>query len=203
MIGVLVAIAMVCLFPVWPLGFKVALLYISVSLLYLLLGIILVRLVIYFFFRIFGLECWLFPNLFMEVAFIDSFIPIVAYEKADDGKLGWILRTLGLIFVAMTIYKLVQEPAGVIDYYSNLGPNMYNDIIDWGKNKLDPNTTTIDIVGRKGIRNFEEILKDTHVHEDAEERVETYTAENDDGLSDTDTEDSENKKRFGDEDEED
>lgn len=66
MLGVLVLV----LFPLWPLGFKIFIWYVSYYTTMLLVGIIILRLVLYLFFSIFGASIWMFPRLFDNVDFI-------------------------------------------------------------------------------------------------------------------------------------
>lgn len=67
MYAILAGIFILCLFPVWPLQVKIGVFYISVVLLYFLVGIIAIRAVLYLLVRILGVELWLFPNLFEDV----------------------------------------------------------------------------------------------------------------------------------------
>jgi len=55
-----------CLLPVWPLEFKIFIWWVSYILLIIMLGLIIIRLILYGFFLIFGKEVWLFPELFND-----------------------------------------------------------------------------------------------------------------------------------------
>jgi translocation protein SEC62 len=55
-----------CLFPVWPIELKIGIWWVSYILLLIMIGLIIVRLLIYTLFYIFGIDVWLFPNLFDE-----------------------------------------------------------------------------------------------------------------------------------------
>jgi translocation protein SEC62 len=80
----LVAIFAVVLFPLWPVKMRIGVWYLSVGLLGLLgvfFGIAIVRLILFsitYFVASPGL--WIFPNLFEDVGFIDSFIPLYAWH---------------------------------------------------------------------------------------------------------------------------
>ena len=65
-IGVLLAV----LLPVWPEELKSILLYINIALLYILFGIMFLRVVLYAIIKMFGYEFWLFPN-YLEDVFIN------------------------------------------------------------------------------------------------------------------------------------
>lgn len=75
-IGVLIAIAFM-LFNLWPLWLKIGIWYFSFYTLMFLLGLILVRLFIWLFLFHFGLDFWIFPNLFSDnLGPIESFFPL-------------------------------------------------------------------------------------------------------------------------------
>lgn len=59
-VGVLLA----CLFPVWPLELKLGVWWVSYILLMIMAFLIIVRLQFYLFFYIFGVDLWIFPNMF-------------------------------------------------------------------------------------------------------------------------------------------
>jgi translocation protein SEC62 len=63
MVGVLLAV----LLPVWPEELKSILLYINIALLYILFGIMFLRVILYAVIKMFGYEFWLFPNYLEDV----------------------------------------------------------------------------------------------------------------------------------------
>ena len=64
------------MFPLWPYELKYGAWLVSFSLLVFLLSVIILRLIIYVIFAIFGLSFWVFPNLFGDKGPIDSFKPL-------------------------------------------------------------------------------------------------------------------------------
>ena len=66
-IGVLLAV----LLPVWPESLKSILLYINIALLYILFGIMFIRVILYAIIKMFGYEFWLFPNYLEDVKYIN------------------------------------------------------------------------------------------------------------------------------------
>ena len=60
---------MVCLVPVWPDSFKAVVLYINIGFLYVLFGIMFLRLILYVVIKIVGWDFWLFPNYLEDVLF--------------------------------------------------------------------------------------------------------------------------------------
>ena len=64
-VGVLIVIAFM-LFSIWPLWLKIGIWYVSFYTLIFLLGLIIVRFFVWLFLFHFGLDFWLFPNLFID-----------------------------------------------------------------------------------------------------------------------------------------
>lgn len=133
MILIILAIALVILFPIWPISFKKFIFFACVVLLFSLVGLIAIRTFIYIFVRIFGYDFYLFPNLFavnqfkfsniidlffipsifilnkQDVSYLDAFKPIIAYEKCDDNKFETLLRFVGFFIMSYAIYILSIE----------------------------------------------------------------------------------------------
>lgn len=63
---IIVGILAFCLLPVWPLELKIFIWWVSYILLIFMVGLIIVRWILYGFFLIFGKEFWLFPDLFND-----------------------------------------------------------------------------------------------------------------------------------------
>ena len=97
----------ICLFPIWPDYLKLVIFYISLVLLYILLGISVIRLVIWFLFRLIGMEFWLFPNLNADVGPIESFIPFYEYNWTEDGWVEYLSRFIGFL-IAIYIAFLIN-----------------------------------------------------------------------------------------------
>lgn len=73
----------VLLFPLWPRVMRVGVWYVSMTamgLIGLLFATALVRLVLYVASAVVGKGFWLFPNLFEDVGFFESFVPLYAWE---------------------------------------------------------------------------------------------------------------------------
>ena len=136
MTSVLVAVFGIFLFPLWPLSAKLVIFYISVVLLYVLLGIIFVRLIVYIVLRILGFELWIFPNLFQDVSVIDSFKPFCTFNRCHDDWNGLAMRFVGLCILGLFIYKLNEEPVMLTDF-KDMGAQTFDDIIEWGTLRLE------------------------------------------------------------------
>lgn len=75
-------------FPIWPNFLKVFAWYLSASMLLFIFFLITSRGVLFLFIWIFGYDCWFLPNLFDEsLGFVDSFKPVISFERTKDGQL--------------------------------------------------------------------------------------------------------------------
>jgi len=75
-------------FPIWPNFLKTFVWYMSVSLLIFIFFLVVVRALLFLFVWILGFDCWFLPNLFDEsLGFVDSFKPVVSFEKTKAGQL--------------------------------------------------------------------------------------------------------------------
>ncbi|CAN6647423.1 hypothetical protein TRVA0_022S01310 [Trichomonascus vanleenenianus] len=102
----LVAIFGIVLFPLWPVKIRVGVWYLSMGLVGLLaafFGIALVRLIVFCItYVVLKPGFWLFPNLFEDVGFVDSFIPLYGWHgksylpNANKPKKKGKKRNLGL-----------------------------------------------------------------------------------------------------------
>ena len=89
-IGIIVVVFGAILFPLWPPMLRTAVWYLSIALLGLIAGIALIAVVrlILFIITMFALPpgIWLFPNLFEDVGFFESFVPLWAWQKQPKSK---------------------------------------------------------------------------------------------------------------------
>lgn len=88
--GALAAILAVVFFPVWPYTLRLGVWYVSMGLLGLLglfFAMAIVRLILYIITRLtLRRGWWLYPNLFEDVGFFDSFRPLWAWEETAEDK---------------------------------------------------------------------------------------------------------------------
>ena len=89
-VGALVLILAVVFFPVWPYKMRLGVWYLSMGclgLLGLFFGMAIVRLILYILSKVaLPKGWWLYPNLFEDVGFFDSFRPVWAWEETADDK---------------------------------------------------------------------------------------------------------------------
>ena len=87
----LLAVVTVVLFPLWPYFLRRGVWYLSMGCLGLLgafFGLAIIRLIIFIFTVAIGPQpgIWIFPNLFEDVGFVDSFIPFWAWDIPPPSK---------------------------------------------------------------------------------------------------------------------
>lgn len=116
MVTTLTLVVLVCLFPVWPDFLKLIIFYISLSLLYFLLGIMVVRLIIWALFRIFGKDFWLFPNLNADVGPLESFVPLYECNNTEDEWAEYLGRIIALGLTIYLIFILRTDPTILSEY---------------------------------------------------------------------------------------
>ena len=89
-IGIVVVLFAAILFPLWPPIMRTAVWYLSIALLGVIAGIFAIAVVrlILFIITMFAVPpgIWLFPNLFEDVGFFDSFVPLWAWQKEPKKK---------------------------------------------------------------------------------------------------------------------
>jgi len=89
-IGIVIVVFGAILFPLWPPILRTAVWYLSIALLGLIAGIIVIAIVrlILFVITMFAVPpgIWLFPNLFEDVGFFESFVPFWGWHKLPKSK---------------------------------------------------------------------------------------------------------------------
>ena len=89
-IGIVIAVFGAILFPLWPPILRTAVWYLSILLLGLIGGIVVIAIVrlILFVITMFAVPpgIWLFPNLFEDVGFFESFVPLWGWHKLPKSK---------------------------------------------------------------------------------------------------------------------
>jgi len=85
------------LFPIWPQGIKLIIWYISFYLLVFLVGLIIVRAIVWTVLFIIGLDFWIFPNLLEDTYYIlDTFKPLYSFGFRKDGMRMLLVRAITL-----------------------------------------------------------------------------------------------------------
>lgn len=107
---VLASIALLCLFPVWPMIVKKGIFYVSLYLLVFTTAFFNIRLFIYLFIRSLGYSFWILPNINSdELPIKEIFRPLLSCEKQNDSWKFVIFRFFLLLSLVMTSILLWQE----------------------------------------------------------------------------------------------
>lgn len=154
--NVLLGILITCflsltLFPVWPVAAKVAIWYVSVTLLVFIVGLSTVRLLVFGILYTVGIDFWILPNLFIdELSFMESITPVYSLERGTD-KSEWVYRIATLAFFigfGIWVYnqptdfdEFVSESKGFMDdLYAG---TLLSDVAQADKEKIDRVIPTI------------------------------------------------------------
>jgi translocation protein SEC62 len=136
LITVVIGVLMYCLFPVWPFEVKMAVWWVSYILLMFLLGLNIVRYVLFVTLYIFGIDFWLFPELYDDKkGVLDSFKPLYTYNKREETLITILVRlAIAIVFLycAVTVYL---NPDMIDDLYNHVF-EAATDFFDWGKNHV-------------------------------------------------------------------
>lgn len=104
----IVAIIACTLMPLWPLAAKKMLWYASVTFLLVFTGVCIVRYFVAVVAWMFGIEFWIFPNMFDEtLSIVDSFQPLYIFETGTPGQMIYRMAAMGL-FVAFGYWAYTQ-----------------------------------------------------------------------------------------------
>eukprot|EP00941_MAST-03F_sp_MAST-3F-sp1_P004178 g4178.t1 len=156
MTGVIVVCFLACcMFPIWPMWTKVALWYVSVTLLLFLLGFIFVRLIVFAVSWICGYEFWILPNVFdEELGFFDSFKPGYSFEKTPPGQM---YARVGLVLVfAAFCYWVYTQPTD-FDRYIHVQKSFIDDLYS-GELLSDKSQEELDNLDKAKTPTVEELL---------------------------------------------
>ena len=147
---IIVLILAICLFPIWPLEVKLGIWWISWILSVFMIGLIVIRLIIYLFFFIFGFDIWIFPNLTDDkLGVIESFKPFISSKKRNE-TLYTIIFRLGIACLTGYIAYYIYENPNIIDDGIDHLWEIYQDVLSYGNEKIINyhNSTSISIVDK-------------------------------------------------------
>lgn len=95
-----------------------------------------IRLVIYFIFFIFGYDVWLLPNVLIDNRrFFESLSPIIGYYPRDDSIIEIVFRIVSFLIIIGTGIYSYQHPNEFFDALE-LFKSFFNHIENWGYDKL-------------------------------------------------------------------
>lgn len=106
------------LHPIWPTWLRVAVWWLSVTVLVVLVGFFFIRTLLFCTLWLFGIDCWILPNLFEEVEeFGQLFRPVFHVGRSGPGQ-AW-TRVLAWALVAAVAYW-VHDKAAELEAYAGL-----------------------------------------------------------------------------------
>lgn len=127
----------ILLYPIWPFYLKFAVFKVSLYLLVFLVGLLVVRLIVYIISRLLGCSFWILPNILDDTrGLVGYFVPLYSYYKYSDGWVEIVLRIVGFFGVIFIIYFLYQNPEYIYGFKEG-SEQTIDDLIDWGKTKLE------------------------------------------------------------------
>ena len=155
-------------FPIWPNFLKVFAWYMSVSLLIFIFFLVTFRGVLFLFVWILGYDCWFLPNLFDEsLGFVDSFKPVVSFEKTKEGQL---MYRVGIAVAFFSFcWWAVTQPSEFDGFIAAQG-DFIKDLYD-GKLLTDVSQTDKENIDKPKMESLEDLLKTLDSSDDAEEDV--------------------------------
>ncbi len=107
-----------CLFPLAPHHIRIWVVYSLLGLLSFLLGLLLLRYVLFSaFWIITGGELWLFPNMTSDqVPITEAFWPIISFKKPEKQTVShWLARLTAALLVGGTLYMLYAISPGAVE----------------------------------------------------------------------------------------
>lgn len=165
-LGLAIAVIAIILFPLWPYSVKLAifnvLFYFSASIIIM----VIIRMIIYIVLFPLGIDFWIFPNLFDDDAgIIDSFVPLLLINRREDGWGLFLVRVVMILGAGMYLYTHSGLPLPFDEINET-----FNEIFEWGKDKMVGNeTTSLQYTGKGSHHTLDDILKMTEEYEREEQ----------------------------------
>ena len=133
------------LFRVWPDWLKQGVWYVSWYTLVFLIGMAIVRAVVWFAIFHIGIDFWIFPNYFIDSDnILDSFWPILEVGKRDDmfDVRMLVVRIVSAIAIYYGCQEFMLDPENIESVVSG-STEIWDEMYDWGHHKfmgtVDPN----------------------------------------------------------------
>lgn len=143
-------------FPIWPNFLKVFAWYMSVSFLIFIFFLITSRGLLFMFVWILGYDFWFLPNLFDEsLGFVESFKPVISFEKTKDGQLMYRLG-VGVAFFGFCWWAVTQPSE--FDGYVKAQGDFIKDLYA-GTLLSDVSQTDKENIDKPKMESLEDLLK--------------------------------------------
>ena len=155
---IILAILLYVLMPVWPYKMKVAVWWTSYVLLLFIIGLYIVRLVIYIFFYTFGFDVWLFPDMDdPKLGFIDSFRRVMSFERRKDQWYFIVIRIILAIITGYIAFCIYKNPK-LIDDCQKFVVEIIKDLYHYGEDKfVNNNSTAVKLKNKKNYISLEDL----------------------------------------------
>lgn len=141
LVGLICVVLMFVMFPIWPVTAKVWTWYASFTLLCLLIGVSVARLVAFVLLWFFGCEFWILPNMYDEyMGFFESFSPLYSFERRKDDWKMYVVRAVFFLIMVGGFYQLSQTHS--IDDISEFAKGSFMELLEWGERKLTEDPVT-------------------------------------------------------------
>ena len=125
-----------CCFPIWPISAKLGVWYCSVVLLCLIMGVTVVRYIVFILFFIVGFDFWILPNMYDDRAgFWDTLTPLYFFRKRDDSKCQISVRVTTFALVVFVCVYTYYHPE-VIEAIQELSIGGVTELVAGGEDKI-------------------------------------------------------------------
>lgn len=158
LILIIIAILMYALMPVWPYQLRVALYWISYVLSCIMIGIYVVKVIVYVFFYTFGYDVLIFPDMDdPKLGFIDSFKRVISVEKRKDKWYFLVLRLILAIITGYIAFCVYRNPK-LIDQTQKIIVDAIRDVYHYGEDRfVNNNSTAISLKNKKKYISLEDL----------------------------------------------
>eukprot|EP00917_Polyrhabdina_sp_WS-2016_P012487 GHVP01027406.1.p1 GENE.GHVP01027406.1~~GHVP01027406.1.p1 ORF type:complete len:439 (+),score=83.69 GHVP01027406.1:29-1345(+) len=135
LVGIIIGVLVLCMFPAWPRGMKFLSWYCTVGLSTAFIGLAIIRLILFYFLWFLGIDFWLYPNLFHEDAgLIASFQPAYYYCKREDDKWMKIARGICVILTIAAFFQISRTHS--LREINDFAKRQFIDVVEWGEGKI-------------------------------------------------------------------
>lgn len=138
---IMAGVIILCLWPAWPTKIKIAVWYLGFSFSVVMLGLTVLRLILFVIVWFFGIDFWLFPNLLSdEASVVESFQPTYTYEKRHDSWHMRAARVFLAILLAATVFQLSRHHT--LGDVGDFTKRSFLDVLAWGTKHISDGPVT-------------------------------------------------------------
>ena len=107
---IILGILTLVMFPIWPYEVKYGVWLVSLILLIIMVGLIVIRLIVYLLVVGFNYHVWIFPNLLNSPGFLESFIPVIEISKGDKSWFNVFIRLFAISSFMLLVLHTYLNP---------------------------------------------------------------------------------------------